>query len=75
LTGLTDAQKEQIEQIHATAREQEAQIHAAEHAQAEALLTEEQKAQLKVLEEKPKKPMVHHKKATDESPTTAPAQQ
>lgn len=72
ITGLTDAQKEEIEQIHANAMEQEKQIRAAEHTQAEAVLTDEQKAQLKVLEEKPNKPRASHKKSA-ESPTTAPA--
>ncbi len=66
LTGLTDEQKEKIETIHGDANVQRKEIDAKEKSDIEALLTDDQKAELKTLTEKPKS-----KKKT---PSTEPAQ-
>src|SRR5436305_9409516 len=52
ISSLTDAQKSKIEEIHGQALEQEKEIRAKEQAQIEAVLTDEQKAELKSAAEK-----------------------
>jgi Spy/CpxP family protein refolding chaperone len=67
MTDLTDDQKEKIEKIHADELAQERDLKAKEQADIEALLTDDQKAELKTLESKAKKPK------KEKGPATEPA--
>ena len=68
LTGLTAEQTAQIEKIHAETLKEEKALKAKEESAIDALLTDDQKAQLKTLESEPKMP-----KHKQEVPTTEPA--